>query len=329
MNPTPNDFVNVVLTNLVVGWRQNPASFVARSVFPVVPVELQGGVYYEFSRADMNRNLMKVRAPGAESAGGGFRMTKNPYFCNVRALHKDLDQQTLKNFPQFDLEKAASAWLNQQALIAQEVDWAERFFAAGVWGTTVTGVAATPGANQFLQWNNGSSSPIEDLRTGIRTVHLASGGYKPNTIVFGKQTWDTLVDHPDVVDRVKGSAGPGNPAVVTKAAFAAILEVERVLVMEAVENTAPENSEGVNAREANAFIGGANALVCYANPVPAINQPSAGYTFDWTGYNGGNAVAVSSWWEQKIKSQRVEIEDVWDQRLTSAVLGYYFSAAVA
>ncbi len=329
MNPTSTNFVNPVLTNLVVGWRQKPDAFIARQVFPVIPVLIQGGVYYEFSRADFNRNLMRVRGPATESAGGGFRLTNNPYFCNVRALHKDLDQQTLKNFPLFNLEQTASAWLNQQSLLAQEVDWAARFFVTGVWGNQVAGVAANPGAGQFLQWNNGASTPIEDMRTGIRIVQLASGGYKPNTLVLGKSVWDQIVDHPDVVDRIKGAAGPGNPAVVTKQAFAALIEVERVLVMEAVQNTGLENAAGINSTETNAFIGGANALLCYAAPAPGIDQPSAGYTFDWTGYSDGNAAAVSSWWMQEIKSQRVEIEDAWDQRLTSTVLGYFFLNAVA
>lgn len=328
MNPLPTNFVNPVLTNLSVGWRQNPAGFVARQVFPVVPVQIQGGVYYEWSRADVNRNLMAVRAPATESNGMGARLTNNPYFCNVRALHKDLDQQTLSNFPLFNLEQSATNWLTQQDLISQEVAWAANYFVTAVWGTTMTGVAAAPGAGQFLQWNNGASTPIEDMRTGIRTVQLASGGYKPNTAVFGKQVWDQIVDHPDVVDRIKGAAGPGNPAVVTKAAFASLIEVERVLVMEAVQNTGLENSATVNSTETNAFIGGTNALLVYAAPAPGIDAPSGGYTFDWNGYNGG-AVAVSSWWEQKIKSQRVEIESAWDQRLTSSVLGYFFLTAVA
>ena len=329
MNPISSNFVNPVLTNLSVGWQQNPEGFVANVVFPVVGVQIQGGVYYEFSRADFNRNLMKVRGPSEESAGGGFRLTNNPYFCNVRALHKDLDQQTLANFPLLNLEQSATRFLTNQALINREVDWAAHYFVTGIWGTTMTGVSAAPVGTQFLQWNNGASTPIEDLRAGIRGVQLAAGGYKPNTAVFGKQVWDQLVDHPDVVDRIKGAAGPGNPAIVTRAAFASLIEVERVLVMEAVQNTALENSAGINSLETNAFIGGTNALVCYSAPAPGVEQPSAGYTFEWTGYNGGAATAVSSWWEQKVKSQRVEIETAFDQRLTSAVLGYFFLTAVA
>jgi hypothetical protein len=327
MNPNPSQFVNPVLSNLAFGWMQNPDGFVANQVFPVVPVDLQGGAYYEFNRGDFNRNVMRVRAPGTPSAGGSFRIANNPYYCRVFAEHKDLPQEVLTNFPQLQLEQAATQYLSQQAMISREIDWAARYFVTGVWGTTMTGVAANPGPGQFLQWNNGASTPIEDLRTGIRAVKLASG-FKPNTAVFGKGTWDQIVDHPDVVDRIRGAAGPGNPAIVTKQAVAALLEIDRVMVMEAVQNTALEESTG--AVETNAFIGGNHALLCYAAPSPGIMNPSAGYTFGWNGYLGGTQpVAVSSWWMQELKAQRVEIEAAYDQRLTSAAMGYFFLNAAA
>lgn len=324
MNPVPESFVNAVLTQMSVGWMQNPDGFVAAKVFPVIPVDIQGGTFYEFSRADFNRVVMKARGPSTESAGGGWSITPTNYFAEVYAMHKDLDKRLLANFPVFNLQQSATNYLTQQALLHREVDFATRFMVPAVWGTTVAGVAANPVPGQFLQWNNGNSTPVEDIRAGRTAVKLATG-MNANKLVLGKRVWDQLVDHPDIVDRIKGAAGPGNPAIVTRQAFAALCELEEVLIMEAVQNTGLEN-----AAEANAFIGGNTALLCHSAASPGPDTPSAGYTFAWKGYLGGSSpVEIETWWMQEIKSWRVEIEAAFVQQRIAAALGYFFNTAVA
>src|SRR3546814_1614190 len=63
--------------------------------------------------------------------------------------------------------------------------WATSFFKTGVWGMTVTGVAAapTPGT-QFLSWADDASSPLSDIEDWKELIRAATG-MEPNTLVLG------------------------------------------------------------------------------------------------------------------------------------------------
>jgi len=189
----------------------------------------------------------------------------------------------------------------------------------------MTGVAAGPIATQFLQWNDPASNPIEDIRSGKLAIKQATG-YPANTLVISEPVWLKLVDHPDLVDRVKYGQTNGGPARITREALAAILEIDRILVMGSIENTA---GEGVTA--AHSFIGAKSALLCNVAANPGLLTPSAAYTFGWTGYlgagNEGNRVKRYRW--EIISSDIVEIEMAFDIKLVAPELGYFFTTAIA
>jgi hypothetical protein len=102
----------------------------------------------------------------------------------------------------------------------------------------------------------------------------------PNRLTLGAQVYDTLLDHPDIIDRIKyGQANVGQPAIVNRTTLAALFEVDSVLVAEAIQNTAAENATaGAAADESTASIVGNHALLSYAPPAPSVLLPSAGYT---------------------------------------------------
>ena len=309
---------------------QNTADFVAARVFPNVPVEKQSDVYYEYDRGDFNRNQAKKRAAGDESSGGGFRVSTSPYFADVWAHHKDLPAQTLANEDAaLDLRRAASEYVAHQLLIAREKDWADTFFTGGVWTGDVDGVASSPASGEVIQWSDTTNGdPIGDIRSAKTSVKLA-GGFKPNTLVMGEQVYDALVDHPDIVDRVKYAGGLSgtDPAMVNEQTLAQLFGISRVMVMGSVENTAAEGQT-----ESHSFIGGKKALLCYAAPSPGLMTPTAGYTFSWRGYLGTSnefGIATQRFPIDAKKVERVEGEMSFDQKLVSADLGYFWDAIVA
>ena len=63
--------------------------------------------------------------------------------------------------------------------------------------------------------------------------------------------------------------------------MAEILELEDVLVIDAVYNTAAEG-----AAESNSFMGGLSAALFYRPKNAGLMTPSAGYVFSWTGLIG-------------------------------------------
>jgi hypothetical protein len=59
--------------------------------------------------------------------------------------------------------------------------------------------------------------------------------------------------------------------------------------------------------------------------------PSAGYTFAWNGYMGaaGAGQRVSRFRMDHLRSDRIELEMSFDQKLVSADLGFFWDAIVA
>ena len=73
--PTASDVhVNAALSNISIAYMQEASGFVADKVFPIVPVQRQGDRYFVYNRGDLLRSEAQLRAPGTESAGGGFRL---------------------------------------------------------------------------------------------------------------------------------------------------------------------------------------------------------------------------------------------------------------
>ena len=68
--------VNAPLTSISIAFLQDQSGFVARKVFPAVPVNKQSDRYYIYDRGDFNRDEMKERAPATESAGSAAASTR-------------------------------------------------------------------------------------------------------------------------------------------------------------------------------------------------------------------------------------------------------------
>jgi hypothetical protein len=213
-------------------------------------------------------------------------------------------------------------------MIRREKDWVNTYFTGGVWDNDVDGVASSPSSNETIQWSDDSDSdPIGDIRLA-KTAVLESTGFEPNTLVLGRPVFDVLVDHPDIVDRVKYSGGVGNtsPAMVNEQTMAALLGVNRIFVPQAIENTA---NQGATA--SHSFIAGKKALLCYSAPSPSLMTPTAGYTFSWQGFLGQSnefGIATKQFRMEELEADRVEGQMAWDQKLISSALGYFWDSIV-
>lgn len=340
MNPTAGDVhVNRPLTNISIAYMQKATGFVADQMFPNIPVQKQSDRYFRYDRSDFWRNQYQKRADSTESAGSGWKIDSTPsYFADVWALHKDVSDRVRVNADDpLDMDRDATMWLSQQAMISREVQWVSNYFSTGVWsgvtgstGTDVTGVSASPGTNNVLQWDNANSTPVQDVKAYADLQQLLTG-LRPNKMAIGRQVWTKLSDHPEMVDRIKyGASSNTNPAIVSRQAVAALMELDEILVAEGIQVTSAENPS-FEASKVSAFITGKNALLAYAAPSASILQPSAGYTFSWTGYVAAGPMGqrVSTIRLEWLKSDRVEGEMAYAQQLVSTDCGTYFSSIVA
>jgi len=310
------------LTNISLAFLQDSEGFVADRVFPRLSVAKQSDSYFTYDRGYFNRAEMKKRAPSTESAGMNYAISTDTYLAEVWALHKDIADQVRANADDpINLDREATAALTLQGLLRKEKEWAANYFATNIWTNEETGVSGAPSSSQFQRFDEAASTPIETIRRWKRTVQ-ASTGFKPNVMTVGRAVYDALLDHPDIVGRLDRGQTSG-PAMVMRDALAALFEVDEVLVMDAIENTAAEG-----ATNSHDFIGGKHVLLSYRPASPGLMTPSAGYTMAWTGLMGGGDSQISRYRIDLKKTDRIEIEMAFDQKLVSADLGYFGLNAV-
>lgn len=323
------------LSNLTLAYVQEQTNFIADKVFPTVGVQRQSDKYYIYDRANMNRagDVQKL-APRTEVNRIGQSLSNDSYFADVYGLGMDFDEQTLANEDaMLDIRSAGATTLVNRLLIHREEQFADTFFKAGVWGTQYTGVANADNdtAIEVTQWSDYvNSTPITDVTIARRTMQLKSGGFKPNTMVVGKEVRDVLINHPTILARLNGGATVTNTALITDAKLAEIFEVENFYVMEAVKNA---SAEGI--AESNAFIGGKFALLVHTPRSAGLMTPAAGLTFAWNNIPGVSnlGVTVESFSDDALKRQQVaehiQVKMSYDMKVVGADLGVFFNTVVA
>ena len=336
-NPTLQSVhTNRPLTNISIAYTQNADAFIASRVFPSIGVSKRSDSYYTYDRSYWFSSNVQKRAPGTESAGGGYKLGQDSYFCDVYSFHKDIDDQIRDNADlPLNLDREATEYVAAQFMIHRERDFANTFLAGGVWTFEADGVASGETAagsfdptnasnNDLRQWNDPASTPIEDIRRA-KEFMLERTGFEPNKLTMGVRVFNRLMDHPDIIDRIKYGQTAGAPAAANRETLAKLFEVDEILVAKATNNTAAEGLA-----ESNSFIVGKHALLSYAPATAGLMTPSAGYTFNWTGHTKGfGAPEMKKFRMEHLESDRVEGKMAYDLKKVAGDLGYFFDGIVA
>src|SRR5690606_27504749 len=123
--------------------------------------------------------------------------------------------------------------------------YAAAAFKTGVWtaNTEQTGKSTSPSSNEFLQFNDANSTPLEVLQNQILKVETSTGR-RPNVLVTNSNVEFALRRHPDLLDLYKYTSG----GLVPRDKLAEAIGVEKILVGRAVENTAKEGQSASMSR---------------------------------------------------------------------------------
>lgn len=304
--------IDEALTNVSVAYMTDESTYVARQVFPEVKVKNQTDKYWVFNKEDWFRDEAEKRADNTETAGSGYRVSTDSYYCDVWGFHRDLGSQLRSNADTvLRLETNAARFVTQRLLLRQEIQWTTDFFTTSKWGTDTTV------ANQWSDYT--SSDPIMDIENGKEAI-LSVTGMEPNTLVLGYQVFKYLKHHPDIRDRIKYVSAEN----VTTTLLARLFEVDRVLVTKGIKAT---NVKGATA--AFSFIQGKHALLVHSATSPAPETPSGGYTFVWDQVGSGGGLAIDAFDIRRTKTRRVEGEMSFSNKIIAADLGVFFPSVVA
>lgn len=331
-NFTASDvYVKELLTNLSVAYKLNAKDLVAPQMFPTLAVEKQQGYISKFDKNDwMRRETPLIRAPATESAGRTFAITNtDTYNCEPHAFHSDIPREQEANSSLGNLRIQIAEYVMQVLLRDREADFVSSYFVINKWADQTSPYDATGHASNstwpyFIYFSDGADSdPLGVIRTGCQKIQQTTG-FRPNTLLVGREVHDILALHPDIKEVIKYTQ-TGIADLKGNQLMSQLFGLKKYIVG---ENAYASNNEGATA--AYAYVYGKNMLLAYVPETVGLLTPASGVTFEWTGLEGlGYGVSVDSWYMQNIKATRVEGEMAYDTKLVGSDLGLFFSGAVA
>lgn len=297
--------VDPVLSNISKAYSNE--MYIADMLFPVVPVGKQTGKYYQYNKAKFRRNKT-LRAPGGKANEVEYGLSTASFEAVDHALKEKTPWEIIEQADSaLSPESDATENVTEQLQIDKEIALATSMAATA----TITQNTTLSGTSQWSDYTN--SDPISDIKAGMVVVQKAIGR-KPNTLLLGKPTFDKLVDHPDVVEKIKYT----NLGTATTDLLARLFNVENVIVAEALYNTAVEG-----ATDSLDYIWGKHAWLCYITPRVALRTITLGFTFRWKDRK------VKKWDDEDMEARFVRVNENYVQKFVAAEACYLIKNAVA
>lgn len=325
--PTAADsHVAQVITDWAIVYANDATSYKADQLSPNVPYTKREAKFYTYDKAPWFTDEMQKRGEGAPVPLSGYTLSTTLFEIDTWSLGKAIDDQTRDNEDDIlDSDQDAAQFLMEKERIRREKAFAAACMATSKWSLDLTcnTSASDYSADTVAQWNDADSNPLVDIATYKTRMKLATG-LDPNVFACGRQVWDITKNHEDILDRLKGGATSIDPAKVTTKAVAALFELEDIIVMDAVENTAiaPKAMTG-------AFIAGKHGLLMHRNMNAGRKGATAVKTVTWkrpgTDARGFRMLKSSI----DIHRDLVEVESNFTVKICAADLGIFFNSLVA
>lgn len=322
---------HIRLTNMAMAYFQSLENRPAKSLFPILPVQLSTASYYIFSKEDLLRDNVKRKPQFGKVDPAQIAFETATYACQVDQIILGIDQIMQTDYrrtqaPAFiQSENAKTRTIAQQMAIHQDIVFADSFFKSGVWKNEWTGAAAANDSQkQFIKFSDANSTPIQFFRSRVTDIQEQTGR-KPNKLGLGVDTYNALINHPTILARVEGMGSAENPAQANETVLAKLFGVEKVVVFDSIANKAKMSLEG----DMQFICDKKGALLVYAPDSPSIEEPSAGYIFTWDMLGDGNYLPVlKGLGEFGTHSEYIEGLIANDMRKTADDLGCYMKDCV-
>lgn len=317
LSPTAGDVhVNKMLSNISIGYSNE--EYIADQVFPIVMVDKQSDIIPAYTQDYWFRDDASLIPEGGVAPDIGYEVdTSATYYCQeYGSRHFISDKRRANQDTPFDADREATMLVTEKLFIRRERAFVSSFCTDSVWGTD------KDGGVDFVKWSSfGSSDPITDVRDYKRTVRRLIGR-DPNTLVLGDMTYDKLMDHPDVLDRIKYT----ERGIATTELLAALFDLDRVLVGRSIYASADEGAS----TQTYAANWDDDALLLYVAQRPSLYTPSAGYTFVWrTGPEAGSGPQwIRKYHDTEKRGDYVEGLTCYDQKATVSNAGAWLEDAV-
>ncbi len=262
----------------------------------------------------MWRSEARKRAPAADFARVGIRLSTDGYSCDQYALEYLIADEIAANADAgVDIESTATMYLVDQMNLQKDLSFAADFFITGVWGSGTVSTA----------WDTVSTgTPVTNITTAVLAIKRALGASQSHKIVGlgGTKILNALINSDQVRDRTKYVRDGTYQGL--RAALAPVLGLDELIISDREYNT---TKEGRTASYSPVFDN--DFLVVAVPRNPGLSVPAAGYTFAWD-EDGRGDMYVEQYREEAKKATVVRSVCYYDQKATGTDLGVWFSNPV-
>jgi len=307
-------YVDRALTNLSQAWTNNSTDFIAEKIFPVIQVEKKTGKYWAYNKDNLRIPSSTLRTGRSKTAEATYGKSLSDFGPLAEHALKDFitkDEYDMTDAP-LAVEADTVAFLNEQMDISNEADLATILSDTAI----ITNSTTLSGTSQWTDRAN--STPFEDIKTRIVTQR-ANSIKGPNAMFMSWETYFTgLMDHPDLLDRVKWS----NLGIVNEELLLRLFApygITKVFIGKVMKNTAVEGQT-----DALASVWGKHFWTAYITDTPGLRQVNGGYTLR---LRGGKYVDRQDLFDPK--GTEIRNNDYFDQMLFSADCFSLIKSAVA
>lgn len=321
---TPNAVhLDQLLTDLSLSYATEQ-NYLADKVFPVVDVKHKSDEFYTFDPDEQNREGDVIElAPRTEPRKFELSHSKDSYMAKVYGLAFDIDVQTAANEDEaLDVRSRKAKALMDRLLKKRDRDFIDTFMKTGVWGEDLQG------STDFTKWSDNASTPIDDVREWKRAFQIRNYGFKPNTMIVTQDVIDTLMSNTQILGRINGGATIANPALIDMQLLAGIFGIEKVLVADAVSNTA-----AVGATASVDYMISDQVLLTYTPSSAGLDTPASGLIFAWNSIPDVSwGITMESFTDDALKrvqvAEQVHGKMAYDMKVVGSALGTYISDLV-
>lgn len=301
--PQPNVRSTIVagpLANVSVAYRNR--SYIGDEVFPIIDKVAPKAKILEYLKGAWFRDEAGIRGPGSRANRGGYPtdyidvLTKEYAFAK-EVTDEDRRDSKVMGAPPLKPDQDAIEFCSDKIDLSKERRVASLCL-TGTW----CGVAGEDAAGLWAP-NDDTNTFVTDVLARIETIRAATG-MKPNRMWIDHGTYNALKKVDALLDRIRYT----QRGILTADLIAAMFDLDRVLIGEAIYSSAKETKAGtdftaVNVWEKNA--GKGSAFLYYAPPAPGLKTPSAGYQAR-AAYDDGSPRRTETWREN------AEHQDVYE-----------------
>lgn len=303
------------LANVSIAYRNK--TYIADSMFNILDKVAPKAKIARYLKGAWFRDEAGIRGPGARANRGGYPVDYLDIATKEYAFAKEVTDEDRRNAK---VQGAPPLKPEQDALeyATDKIDLKkERRVASLVLNGTWSGVAGEDAAGL---WKAGTGNTfLEDIRARVETIR-GNTGLKPNVLEMDFGTYNSLKEESTLQTKIQYT----QRGVLTKELIAAILELDEVLIGEAIYSTAKEKKDGTDFTASNVWeknAGKGSAFLFYRPPAPGLKVPAAGYQARIEYENGQPRRSVM--WRENAEHQDVyEVAEETDILITGADLGF-------